>query len=344
MQSKEDLSAHPLHVILEPSVLHLLHPSFLFHSFCFAQAQTHATQCAGSDNPTTVVVWLFLMSSVLCLSGDVLVHCFSFLSPEELCRCNATCSHFSSSAQHPSLWKYWLSFFGVVTSIEYPPGYDVEQQQNTFIDCFKAWKLSFPHYSMDDVRLTKIWWTRFSLWCETNAPEILTTLNSPATESDLNSLEGGESLPLALRLFYRFHNGQTIPFDLDRQSTQSIGWGLFGGTHYYDSFVNLRFVSLDSLRAATRSLRRSQAQILPHLKGLCGYDPSRRRSDDDEGEGDIPYYEDDEANGPHSNQLLDRNGITDRCSDLFAFAVSAPRPSKVYCIGREGTVYVNTSE
>jgi hypothetical protein len=293
--------------------------------------------------------------SVLSLNDDVLVHCFSYLTPEELCRCNSICKAFSSSVHHPTLWKYWLISFGVI-SIEYPPGYPLEQQQNTYMDCFIAWKLSFPHYSMHDVRQTKIWWSRFSSWCASYAPEILLTLNPPATESQLNSIETHfiETLPLSLRLFYRFHNGQTIPFDLDRNTHHnSLGWGLFGGTHYYDSFVNLRFVSLDSLREITHSCRRTEAQILPHLK-LHGFNPTEPTNGGvggggvgNENQPHSLYYDDDEINGPFSNQLL--SDSLDQCSDLITFAVSAPRPSKVYCIGNGnspggGTVYVNTSK
>jgi hypothetical protein len=297
---------------------------------------------------------------ILDLGEDVFIHCLSYLTPEELSHCNSVDSVFSHRVHHDSLWKYWLtSSFGIEhtnSSLEYPPGYPQDEITNTFMNCFIAWKLSFPGYSSHDVCRTRNWWKRFYSWCGQYAPEILTTLNTPASESEINTIEMRLShpLPSALKLFYRFHNGQNIPFDRNRRLHESIGWGLFGGTHFYDSFANLRFISLELLEEQTFQCRSSQqSSIFPHPKCL-GFNPNGQTAD---GQSislvdNNFYYEDDDINGPLSNHLPDSNRApVDTLNDLFVFAKNAVRSSKVYCIGsdhpsnsRGGIVYVNTSE
>ena len=352
-------------MIFQSSRLHLLHPSLLLHCFSSAlwlrkqqttslQTQSHTTTTIFETHLSTGIDMVLIVD----LSEDVFIHFLSYLTPEELSHCNSVDTIFSHRVHHNSLWKYWLQrCFGIeqYDSLEYPPGYPHDLITNTCINCFVAWKSSFSGYSSHDISRTRIWWKRFESWCGQYAPEILTTLNGPVSELEINEVERklNCSLPSSLKLFYRFHNGQSVPFDRNRTSHESIGWGLFGGTHFYDSFTSLRFSPINLLRDRTISWRSYQRSIFPHPKCL-GINPNVRTT---EGhtislvDNDF-YYEDDDINGPLSNHLPDSTRVpVDTSQDLFLFAHNAIRPPKVYCIGsdhpsnsRGGVVYVNTSE
>jgi hypothetical protein len=297
---------------------------------------------------TFATMMMIATHCVLDLSEDVFVHCLSYLTPEELSQCNSVGSVFSHRVHHESLWKYWLAdSFGIDSnSLEYPPGYPQDQIVNSCMNCFISWKLSFPGYSSHDVRRTNNWWKRFESWCRQYAPEILTTLNPPASESDIDTVESDLKCPLpcSLKIFYRFHNGQHIP----HQNRASIGWGIFGGTQFYDSFVNMKFLSLDFLGRFTPQCRSMDSDILPHPKCL-GINPNGQSMSLVDNN---LYYEDDDINGLLSNHLPDSNRApVDSVEDLFVFAKSIGRTQKVYCIGsdhpsnsRGGIVYVNTSK
>lgn len=295
------------------------------------------------------------------LGSDLLINCLKYLNYDELYRCNAINSFFSQCVHHDSLWKYWLSTLYGITRLEYPPGTGETQQETnslSYMNCFKSWMVSFQGYSFHDIRKTKKWWERYELWCQEYAPEILTTLCPPATESELNSVENflNQKLPSSLRLFYRFHNGQNIPFDRDPRTVESRGWGLFGGTHYYDSFANLRFLSLNRLQEVTLQCQNLISQgvhprCLPHAK----YSGTNPRGRTNQGVNfslvdNNYYYDDDDISSPLSNHLPLSDPIPDNFSEIFAFATNGRRISKMYCIGKDhvgnlrgGIVYVNTS-
>lgn len=84
----------------------------------------------------------------------------------------------------------------------------------SFFEMFQIWGRSFYGYRHADVKAIYNWWTQFELWCKENAPAILDTLNGPASETDFveasESFDEGQcsTIPMLLRLLYRFHNGQ----------------------------------------------------------------------------------------------------------------------------------------
>ena len=56
-------------------------------------------------------------------------------------------------------------------------------------------------------------WTRYERWLSANAPDVLSSLNPPASDAALNALEQAIEAPLpqAYRELYRLHDGQ--PWD-----------------------------------------------------------------------------------------------------------------------------------
>jgi hypothetical protein len=94
---------------------------------------------------------------------------------------------------------------------------------------------------------------------------MLSTLAPPAAERAIREAEQslseqgrspGARLPVCLRLLYRFHNGQLIPFveRPSRETFPSITWGMFGGTSFYDKLTTMRLLSLDELAEASEAL------------------------------------------------------------------------------------------
>ena len=60
------------------------------------------------------------------------------------------------------------------------------------------------------VRRVFAFWTEYLAWASEHFPEVLPTLNGPASEQQLHDVENDIQRPLpdALRLLYRFHAGQ----------------------------------------------------------------------------------------------------------------------------------------
>lgn len=79
-------------------------------------------------------------------------------------------------------------------------------------------------------------------WAMSNFPEILDTFQEGASEQRLLEAEEqlGKVLPLGLRLFYKFFNGQTNFFTISHEQQ----FGLFGCYNFYDYSVSTHFLGL----------------------------------------------------------------------------------------------------
>ena len=104
-----------------------------------------------------------------------------------------------------------ISSFIIELGAEIPP--------SSFFQLFLLWSKSFQGYHLADVMALHSWWTQLESWCRENAPQVLSTLNPPASEKDLAAANAGietiilgtsrpPSIPYLLRLMYRFHDGQ----------------------------------------------------------------------------------------------------------------------------------------
>lgn len=67
-----------------------------------------------------------------------------------------------------------------------------------------------PLHTALKVRRVFAFWTEYLAWASEHFPEVLPTLNGPASEQQLQAVENDIQRPLpdALRLLYRFHAGQ----------------------------------------------------------------------------------------------------------------------------------------
>ena len=206
------------------------------------------------------------------LGDDVLIQCGSFLSTNDLAQCTLVNRYFSEIMSHDILWKSRAKEDLGITSLDMaPPGSDVPSGTN-FKELYVRWRKSFVGYPLQFVRRVHLFWLRFEAWTARYAPDIRHTLLGPASEEDLRAAEEELSntgsplhLPMCLSLLYRFHNGQSIPFSdrPSRESLHSIGWGMFGGTSFYDKLTCLRLLELSELAEATSSLEIDPSSARP---------------------------------------------------------------------------------
>lgn len=150
-------------------------------------------------------------------------------------------------------------------------------------------------------------------WCSVYAPDILLTLNPPASENDLSNAEMilrskgiRAALPSILRLFYRFHNGQK-----EFENTH-FSLGLFGGTCFYHSLTIMRFLHLKDVVSVTFSVHqelKDKSQVL-----------------------DSPYLHE-ESTGLSGDVSPERAAIS--LKDCVVFSSSVIQLTKFYCIGPE---------
>ena len=105
----------------------------------------------------------------------------------------------------------------------------------TYREAYHGWQRALGSYGELGRRAWRAWAT-VEAWLEEHSPVVGASLRPGASEEDLGSAERqlGMALPPALRVLYRVHDGQQLPFDdmMDSQRTTmdpSVFGGLFGG-------------------------------------------------------------------------------------------------------------------
>jgi len=265
------------------------------------------------------------------LSTDTLLLTLSYLNSSNLIRFSYTSQSHHTISKHDIIWKQLLLNELNINEIIYPPNQLHSTRDSIsmypYYHCFYQWKYSFHGYHINDVMFINEWWKRFELWTKQYAPLIFYSLNPPASEDDINSMEQqyGKKIPKSLRLLYRFHNGQ---------SPGSSTCGMFGGTHYYDTLVNVALCPLSNLLEVTHVIHTRLASIVA---------------------AEFP--------SPHYNAYNYQMTTSERSiyrpppdfpdvslEDCVTFAVSANAISKVFCLGPDeysnkgGAVYVNSED
>ena len=199
------------------------------------------------------------------LETDVLIYSLSFLRASDIACCCAVSRRMLQVASHDSLWKRLLSEDLGISRIDLSTPLSESSikessscsWKNTYLD----WRQCFFGYPTAHVKRMRLFWARFEAWGLRYAPHIISSLNAPCSQNQINSveqnMESGFKLPLCFKLLYRFHDGQSIPFVKNpRNSTMpSIGWGMFGGTVFYDSFSCVRMLSIEEAVLYSAELR-----------------------------------------------------------------------------------------
>ena len=195
------------------------------------------------------------------IGRDAIMHVLSFLPAEGLACCSATNRYLREISAHDILWKrimekdFGISSLGVRAPLYYVADNDFtnDSDEVAFNKLYYEWRTTFMGYPIEQVKRMHLFWSRFKSWCLDTCPDMYHSLNAPATEQELseavNHLMGIEELPICLRLMYRFHDGQTLDYSIasSPESLPSIGWGMFGGTDFYDHLTVMYFQPLEDL-------------------------------------------------------------------------------------------------
>lgn len=203
------------------------------------------------------------------IGEDVLIHCASYLPACDLARSCAASTYLNRTLSHDILWKLLAQVEIGVSVLAAVPPCAISSFPVTFKQLYLLWRRSFSGYSMQLVKRMNLFWAGYEAWAKKYAPGILSTLAEPATERDIAAaeaeLDDSRKMPASLRLLYRFHNGQVVPFSEtpSRQSLHSIGWGMFGGTAFYDKLTSMRLLQLSELPHATYGLAVNRAAARP---------------------------------------------------------------------------------
>ncbi|CAM9480438.1 unnamed protein product, partial [Phaeothamnion confervicola] len=192
------------------------------------------------------------------------------LSPEDILTCGVSCAFLRDVSSKDTLWKQICARdYGFLQPVA-PPGRDGNLPSCRL--AWVSWKRSFIRYDAGLVRRMYLWWETVESWLLNSMPDILWTLAPGVDDAALDSVErrlGGVPLPPAVRLLYRFHNGQRLTVDnfVRREGggvVASASRGLFGGHSFYGRCACMKFHSLARLEQTTRTLvRREWAQRLP---------------------------------------------------------------------------------
>ncbi|CAN0166640.1 unnamed protein product [Ascophyllum nodosum] len=122
-----------------------------------------------------------------------------------------------------------------------------------------------------------------------NLKGVMSSLNEGVSEADLNLAEErlGWTLPTHLRLLYRFHNGQWLPFDeelneslgvddgrpsvLPKIRGSGISLGLLGGYCYYRSMTSSKLFSLQrAVQAGLATAESFEGQHQSYFRACAG--------------------------------------------------------------------------
>lgn len=105
-------------------------------------------------------------------------------------------------------------------------------------------------------------WHQIHQWLSLHSPPILASLRPGATEADLDEVERTlhVTLPPALRVLYRIHDGQDLEFDQQIDHARpsmgpSVFHGVFGGYHFYSHLVSTRMLPLRRMTRWTQFSR-----------------------------------------------------------------------------------------
>mmetsp|Transcript_12374 Transcript_12374/g.37252 ORF Transcript_12374/g.37252 Transcript_12374/m.37252 type:complete len:473 (+) Transcript_12374:86-1504(+) len=138
---------------------------------------------------------------------------------------------------------------------------------------YAQWSSGYAAYGILAPRAQRIW-SLIRYWTARHLPDVAQSLRPGASEADLAAAEAalGFPLPPALRVQYRFCDGQHLQMDSALDSAAhaplhaSMLHGLLGGYVYYDHVVSTRLLPLHRLVRWTKQL---QAHAFPPTEGVA---------------------------------------------------------------------------
>lgn len=295
---------------------------------------------------------------------DIFTYKVSFLTSNDLISYGQTNKYFGMLCQTDSIWEKILAVeLGIF------PGTGTTRTLRNSRSVYVNWRMRFSGFTLDEIRYAKNWWDRIEFWLTKSAPDILTTLNAPATDEDFTLFTSvtGHSVPRILQLLYKFHNGQNLVFDKTRfdgwrpepgttgithdDLHRSIFSGLFGGYQFYDTFINMRFLPLRHCAKITKDVCRRAIKVVKRPKENGSVESkfhhSTTTADCDDGESedcrvdDVDGYDDEDADyqpSDHAERKVADDENFKSYRNLCVFSCNAILGSgleKVYCISED---------
>lgn len=112
-------------------------------------------------------------------------------------------------------------------------------------------------YPWSLVQRCKRCWDRLQNWLAVNFPEAKATMRRGASESNLQNLERslGVSLPMSVRILYRFCDGQELEENI-LETDRGSSLGIIGGYSFYSHLVNVYLLPLSEVIQHTKQFRK----------------------------------------------------------------------------------------
>lgn len=185
---------------------------------------------------------------------DLAVHIIlSKLESKDIAAVSCLSKKFRDSATDDSLW---LKFCSDELNLSLPIDH-LGNPAPSFKAAYQLWREAFGMYPWPLVKRVKICWDRLKNWLTTNFPEAMATMQSGASEAELEELENSlkVKLPLPTRVLYRFYDGQCLTDEFSKKGPTSM-LGLIGGYFFYDHFVNVYLLPVRQIILETKMIIR----------------------------------------------------------------------------------------
>eukprot|EP00736_Rhodelphis_marinus_P011421 Rmarinus@m.15918 len=172
------------------------------------------------------------MGHIDVLNEDILLYVFGMLSLEDVLSCLHVCS----------MWRHVVKADDRLWDSLIRENLHIDLAEGSRLLTFDDWRgiiRNHGRYPMSLLLRAHRMWNRLRRWSLLHNPALWESLHPGLSDTDLDQIEEtvGTTLPLAMRLIYRGHNGQTFPQEL---MTHHFAPAFFGG-YFFNNFLKLRF-------------------------------------------------------------------------------------------------------
>eukprot|EP01060_Flectonema_neradi_P008619 TRINITY_DN16158_c0_g1_i1.p1 TRINITY_DN16158_c0_g1~~TRINITY_DN16158_c0_g1_i1.p1 ORF type:complete len:416 (+),score=42.17 TRINITY_DN16158_c0_g1_i1:48-1295(+) len=204
-----------------------------------------------------------------------------YLEVEEYVPLGLVCKKWWNQISNPALWRVQCKMVWAVSEEDMVVGEEMSMFREL---ASQYWKYRAEYSGI------KYFWDDLKKWMKAESPRMLSTLRPPATEEDLDLLEKhtGSKLPLELRCFYKFHNGQEIDVSCEEslnlplpnldgiqvseyvkaigKASHDLCLGMFGGWSLYDMHVSMGLIPLNKIIQQIPQ----NTSVIPFARDLTG--------------------------------------------------------------------------
>eukprot|EP00242_Pyramimonas_sp_CCMP2087_P006835 CAMPEP_0198216936 /NCGR_PEP_ID=MMETSP1445-20131203/60593_1 /TAXON_ID=36898 /ORGANISM="Pyramimonas sp., Strain CCMP2087" /LENGTH=448 /DNA_ID=CAMNT_0043893391 /DNA_START=226 /DNA_END=1572 /DNA_ORIENTATION=- len=161
---------------------------------------------------------------------------------------------------HPMWRDLLLARYGQEVPIAPKPMPSTQSENvSSFKEAFIAWETEYGGYGEFFARGWRCW-SLLESWTQAHFEPVFQSLGEGASEAQLDTVERAlkVTLPRAMRMMYRVHDGQNLAIDRTTRKDESIYHGLFGGYRFYNHLVCVRLLPLKLVEEITNMCRQQQ--------------------------------------------------------------------------------------